>query len=250
MRKCRAEFNYGGHWIGLVSRWRPFLSAGLHKLYSDADNNKALRQMLRGREINILVDVGGAIGYYAIMFTFAYPAAKIYTLEPAAVNWDDMRENVGAFSNIIPIKMAAMNRNGCVDIALPLPRTKAYRRSAENPGQISIHGDSMLFKETVPCKKLDDMFAHVDYLKIDAEGADFLVLQGAERLLREARPLIQVEMLPENFKMGNYSGEGLFRYLNNFDYKPVYSWGIDCILFPKEMLSAEELKAPIVRLMQ
>jgi hypothetical protein len=49
----------------------------------------------------------------------------------------------------------------------------------------------------VECTTLDDTaarFRNPDVLKIDIEGAELLALRGADRLLREVRPTILVEL--------------------------------------------------------
>jgi FkbM family methyltransferase len=216
----------------------------MHWFYDDEATFRKLRGTVLGRDIKTVLDVGAAIGYYSIMYA-AWPSAKVYAIEPSTINYADLTPNIAPFKNIVPIKVAALDRAGGVEIALPKPTTKEYRHSPENPGQISIHGDSSLFREVVPAKPLDDMFETADYIKTDTEGADLLVLKGAERLLREARPVLQIEMMVHNFRLGKYDMEELVDYLIELEYKPVGQWGVDFIFRPVERLTATERTMPV-----
>ena len=55
---------------------------------------------------------------------------------------------------------------------------------------------------TVPVRCLDNLdFAIVDYMKIDCEGFEYKIIQGAEQTIKRCRPVIVVEQKPH----GTYS---------------------------------------------
>lgn len=71
----------------------------------------------------------------------------------------------------------------------------------------------------VPVVKLDDYFSAeepISLLKIDVEGAELGVFQGAQRILRERSPLLVFESENRHFDSGSVND--IFRYLESFGY--------------------------------
>ena len=61
----------------------------------------------------------------------------------------------------------------------------------------------------------------VGLIKIDVEGAEWLVLKGLEKaFLRGLRPTIICETSPEGCRRLGVSLADIFRYMSNFGYKP------------------------------
>ena len=52
---------------------------------------------------------------------------------------------------------------------------------------------------TVPVRRLDDLnLATVDYMKIDCEGFEYKIIQGAAQTIQRCRPIIVVEQKPHD----------------------------------------------------
>jgi len=80
-------------------------------------------------------------------------------------------------------------------------------------------------KETrvLPCFPLDTLLAHFrrpDVLKIDVEGAECMVLRGAETILRDIRPLIYCEVQDQSRAevVGLLEGQG-YALWDGIDYR-------------------------------
>jgi hypothetical protein len=72
---------------------------------------------------------------------------------------------------------------------------------------------------------LDDYFSESDkvtLLKIDVEGAEFAVLKGAERILRQHAPLLVFECENRHLAPGNV--QDVFSYLGGFGYEGSFVW--------------------------
>lgn len=92
------------------------------------------------------------------------------------------------------------------------------------------HGEFKRAKEltTVSQKKvvvvkLDDMInGDISLLKIDTEGGDFKVLQGATRVIKQSLPVILVEATTPN------SRREIIKFLNRLDYNVWHmGWNVD-----------------------
>lgn len=64
---------------------------------------------------------------------------------------------------------------------------------------------------SVPVRKLDNLdFSIVDYMKIDCEGFEYRIIQGAEQTIRRCRPIIVVEQKPHAmYSQNQYAAIGL-----------------------------------------
>lgn len=61
-------------------------------------------------------------------------------------------------------------------------------------------------------------FTDVDFIKIDVEGYELYVLQGAEQTLQRNRPILQLEIVANQCRKFNYEAETLIEYLRDRDY--------------------------------
>jgi FkbM family methyltransferase len=57
------------------------------------------------------------------------------------------------------------------------------------------------------------------FIKIDAEGSEFLILRGAMKTIRTYRPVLSVEFNPESAKSANTTVEEMQKSLENMGYR-------------------------------
>jgi len=70
----------------------------------------------------------------------------------------------------------------------------------------------------VPVRRLDDIIPKhikIDFIKIDVEGAELLVLCGAENVIRASKPIIVFEHGAESAKQFESSTEQIFDFMTN-----------------------------------
>jgi FkbM family methyltransferase len=144
-----------------------------------------------------IVDVGGNLGLYACLGGRALPAdGALVTFEPVPDNLTFLRQNVAqnpAAGRVIVEPSAVGAHEGEVAIHLSPDNVGTHSVSARNVAAGADH-------VTVPVVTLDGYLAAngigpVDLLKIDVEGYDGAVLQGAAATL-EAGPSLFVEFGP------------------------------------------------------
>lgn len=138
----------------------------------------------------VSVDVGANEGIYA--GRLSQLCRHVHCFEP--IPW--MAEALAAKlrDNVTIHKCAATNRAGRGVLKIPYDRGVAQHGTstieASNPLPDSTH------HEEVPCDlvRLDDVVAEpVGFIKVDVEGHELAVLQGAERILSNDRPVVLVE---------------------------------------------------------
>lgn len=122
-------------------------------------------------EHDIVVDAGGCIGTAAIVFSKAYPDAKILTIEPSPENFKLLSDNVRHYPNIVPVNGALTSESGRMELydrGMGDWGHSLLRNSAQNKGQLIA---------TVDCVSVADLLkqngaAGIDIIKIDIEGGE------------------------------------------------------------------------------
>lgn len=131
----------------------------------------------QGIQPQLIIDVGANVGQSAYEFHVRWPEAEIYCFEPVEESFAQLTENVGSHAHCI--QRACGAEKG----------TRTIHVTPEDSGQSSLHHDRGR-EETAEQITLD-RFANerdlsvIDLLKIDIEGHELRVLEGAKRLLKE-----------------------------------------------------------------
>ena len=114
-------------------------------------------------------------------------------------------------------EVAATNRNeGTIDI---LDHTD---HGGHN--HVVLDSDKVKLRESqnlvpVPARTLDSYnFEHVDCIKIDVEGSELLVMQGAKDTIERCRPSVQVEIVPKQCNLFGYDPQDLYDFFAKLDY--------------------------------
>ena len=135
----------------------------------------------------IVFDVGGHRGETAGHFSRSFPAARILSFEPVHDNFAVLTERARAWPNVECHQVAFGNHTGEVSIVLQPDSQnhtlKTHSDTSPNPSQRF---------ETVKVTTLDEctagrQIAGIDLLKIDTEGYELAIFDGARRLLDRHR---------------------------------------------------------------
>ncbi len=134
-----------------------------------------------------IVDLGANIGVFTLYGAARSPSGKIISVEPDPTNFQQLRRNVLAnkFSNIELVQKAISNVSGPTRLFLVHPTGHTIMKSS---GAYPV----------ITCESLtmDDLMrsyniSHIDFLKIDIEGAEFLLfddlhwLESVEQIVME-----------------------------------------------------------------
>lgn len=133
-----------------------------------------------------IIDIGANIGSHSIYWAIERNAAKIYSFEPLPSTFEILKKNIEL--NHLEEKIIAYN------FGLSDKKSKAMIQSYDhnNIGSTSFKKDKNgLFQlRTLDSLKIKDK---IDLIKIDVEGAEVEVLNGAIKTITKSRPVIVVE---------------------------------------------------------
>jgi FkbM family methyltransferase len=142
------------------------------------------------KDQNVIVDVGANIGNHSLFFATHLNYKHIHSFEPFPKNIHCATENLSAFKERVTLHPYALsNKTGIVQL---------YNSEEHNHGGYSLEqlsdGRSFPVLDTIPTRTLDSYnFVNVTLMKIDVEGHEAAVLQGAQETLKRCKPLVILE---------------------------------------------------------
>lgn len=184
-----------------------------YKVLSDQAERKLFRQYVRpGMTV---VDVGGNIGIYTRYFSgLAGPGGQVHSFEPGPVNFGHLEENTRRLANVVINHAAVGERNGVIKLFMSDELNVDHRTFDSGDGRASVD---------VPVVSLDEYFKpgqKADFIKIDVQGYELNVLQGARRVLSENADLrILVEYWPWGLKKAAAEPADLLNLLGSLGFR-------------------------------
>lgn len=162
--------------------------------YQVRSRNRSLFN-LPGVRRRVAIDVGANVGLWSRDLCTEFE--RVIAFEPMAEFRQCLRANVPA-ANLEVIPHALGNRSGTTQMV----------RVTGNAGHT--HVDATSTSGNVEIRTLDSYeFEHVDYIKIDCEGFEREVLEGAAQTIRRWRPRICVEQKPHGIFGDQYRARDL-----------------------------------------
>jgi FkbM family methyltransferase len=155
----------------------------------------------------ICIDVGANIGLYSLAFAWLAPRGRVYAFEPSPDTFDHLSQNVqnNDLDNVETFKLALGDQaEGTVHFH-DFPFFTA--------GSFAVDDDSFLTSEALgsnyfeaPATTLDSFVAEhgidrIDLVKIDVEGAELSVLDGAKETLSALQPMVVLEFTSFGFTL-------------------------------------------------
>ena len=185
------------------------------------------KQLLSSIQSPVIFDAGAHHGYISTRYHQLFPAGTIYAFEPFPGSFSILERRTKAISKIHPFNLAISNKTGrSVFHANSSVATNSLLPTDSNAQAIG--GKDLLETiETINVETttLDDFcrkhnIDRIDLLKMDVQGAEYLILDGAKNLLSQGKVgLIYTEIII----IPSYEGQ---LHLHEF-LERVYTAGFD-----------------------
>lgn len=168
-------------------------------------------EFIGAHDFSTMFDVGANIGAISIPLAATLPDRNFFAFEPQPAIFDLLSKNISnnGLSNIRAVHGAVGERPGRIHVPT------VSLSEAGNYGAASLY-DKDRPQELVPLHALDDFRScEPRFLKIDVEGFEPRVLEGAQQLLRTLRPDMLVEVSPHRPKTAELVFAALRRHYDN-----------------------------------
>lgn len=195
------------------------------------------------------IDVGANIGLFTVLLAKNLPSRKVLAIEPECSTKEILLNNLtrnNVLSNVI-ISEKAISNKCCKMLLKTIPGKEEYSTIG-----LSQHPGTLTHKYTekiVPCDSLDNLCKEKEIdpgiIKIDVEGMEHLVFEGAKSILQNNRPIIISELSNLLLKANGSSAKKVIGMITSNNYnvfdanfprtRPGSKDFGDIICFPNEM---------------
>ncbi len=180
----------------------------------------------------VIVDVGANIGVAALGFSRICPEGTVVAVEPGERAHADLRAGIAlnSASNVRAVKAALGDVEGYADLHEVTWNTAgSFLRRDASPAS-DAHTTAGTVEARVRVTTLDDLVDHenltrVDLVKIDVEGNEPDVLDGATRTLDRFHPLVVVEF--NVFTLSVMAGRNPLAFLLHLLERFPYLYAVD-----------------------
>jgi FkbM family methyltransferase len=190
------------------------------------------------REGGTFIDIGAHIGWYSLKAAkLVGPKGCVIAVEPNHDTLVTLRNNIrasGADRVIIVAPVACANSETTLTFyAAPRANTGESSLSLANAS----HLGPVTASYQVRARRLDDIVrevgvTRVDAVKIDVEGAEFLVLEGAAETLDRYRPVVSVEIIDGQLKSMGSSAQEVMDFMHSHGYSPLQTAEFNTVYVP------------------
>lgn len=188
--------------------------------YTDPADEELFR-LAEGK--HTIIDVGANVGSVVLNLARVAPDANIFGFEPDTSNFLRAQRNLQLNGS----RNITLLRKGLGETA---STHRLYNVNTNNPGMNRILpeaalplGDSLSFDD-IEVIRLDDFVAEnglksIELIKIDVEGFEQRVLEGARKSLKEFSPSLFIELDDEYLKEQTASAASVVGFLEEFGYE-------------------------------
>jgi FkbM family methyltransferase len=180
---------------GVLDGYRMRLDWNKHRSFAYGTwEPEVVDAVLRSMEPGMVaIDVGAHGGFYALLLAKVVgPDGKVIALEPLPANFRFLKENVAinTLRNVAAEPLAASDHSG--DLAIEVPDEASSLLAgplADADERGTAHVRCVGLDEYCSAKQL-----RPDFIKIDVEGAENDVLNGARHIVNEFHPTMMIEL--------------------------------------------------------
>jgi FkbM family methyltransferase len=187
----------------------------------------AVQKVLTLTQNPIIFDVGAHIGMSVVLYHDLFPTAQIYAFEPSPSSFEQLKQRASALGSHANYQLAISDREE--KLAFNVNSFSETNSLLVTDERSTNYWSKGVFetKETieVPCTTIDSFCAQnkistIDILKIDVQGAEFSVLQGAEKMLAtQAISLLYFEVVTAPIYKEQRKLHEYFELLDSFGYE-------------------------------
>jgi FkbM family methyltransferase len=165
---------------------------------------------------SVCFDIGANIGETTLNFARLAREGKVYSFEPVPFLFERLQTNV-SFNNFPNIFLN--------NLALSDKKEQLFFESSKNHNSsgISLQKHPTSRSQAVNSTTIDSFveennITHIDFMKIDVEGFESLVIKGGMRTLKKFMPVIFMEVDHHNLSKNNSSEKELLMQMHSLGY--------------------------------
>ena len=162
------------------------LDLSINGVYGELDT-KIIREEIH--EGDIVIDVGANIGYYTLIFAqLVGSSGKVFAFEPESKNFEILKKNIeiNNYPNIVAEQKIVSDKSGIVKLFIAEHGIVGHRINQQKSSQKFIEVESIILDNYIKKLNLD---SKINFIKIDVEGSEPKVLEGAKEIMQKSNQL-------------------------------------------------------------
>lgn len=170
----------------------------------------------------VCIDIGACFGWYSVLFSQVVgESGQVHAFEPVPDNRECLLANLNlnGISNVKVNTFALGEKEGTTKIYVPVDGVSGSLKAHAKLKDCKVIDINV---STLDQYATDNKLNRIDFIKADIEGAEFLMLKGAESTLRKYRPTLMLEVQAHSTRLFGYEPENLFEWLKNIGYRAYY----------------------------
>jgi len=216
LKGYRMKIDWNRHRSFVYGTWEPEVVKALSEVVSPGD---------------VTLDIGAHIGFYSLLLArLVGPTGQVIAFEPLPGNFKILAENVelNHCSQVRAINKAVLRRKSTMAITIP--------HDQPLPGSVSLFTDYGGQTVVVEAVSLDEFVREarvpVNFIKMDVEGAEELVLHGGWRTIESHHPTLMIEIHHSNCEREKHPAVGLLQE-RRYEVQWVNRWPLTSHLLAK-----------------
>lgn len=179
------------------------------------------------RSGDVCLDIGANLGSYSYCLSrIVSDTGKVFAFEPVSQTYKGLESNLTKTksTNVFAYNLGFSDSEGNATIFVPnlvgLPSHGRAHLSSPTADEI---GECVEVRLTTIDKFHDEHgLGRINFMKMDVEGAELLVLKGATKVLNQYTPALLLEIEEQHTRNYDYTPQEIFRMLNSSGYQYVY----------------------------
>lgn len=170
----------------------------------------------------VILDIGAHIGLTAAIFgTMVKEQGRVFSFEPTPASFATLKETlrINGLQNIVtPVNMPVTEKSGKVDFFISDTKVDFANSLVEwEEGKVlhAIQMDATSIDDFVATQKL----TRIDFVKIDAEGAELSVLIGGKKTLSKFKPRVILALHPTAISTNGHSLLSIYELIKSMGFK-------------------------------
>lgn len=178
--------------------------------------------LLESRNKRTFVDVGGHLGFWSLYMSNVFE--NVICFEPNPETFSHLKYNTSNIKNIQLYNNALGDEDCFVEVLYHVglntnPEIKYGSEHRVNSGMSRVKKSS----EGIKSFKLDSLeIEDLDFIKLDCEGFELMVLKGGEKTIKNCLPIIVVETNGLEKTLFNIDTNEVHDYLSKLGYERIF----------------------------
>lgn len=192
-----------------------------------------LKRLSEGR---VVLDIGANKGWYCL--ELAQVAKRVVAFEPNPLLAEELKTLMECSPYNVEVKCLALSdHSGKAELRIPVKRTGSATLDTDNRHVNELQKSEEVRTVSVKLERLDDVdVGHIDTVKIDVEGHQLPLLEGARKTLEQYKPEILIEV-DDRHRVG--SVQAVDGWMRAVGYRGYYLLGP--ALMPMELFQSDLL---------